>query len=84
MPPVIPRFQFYLQLSLKPLVAYLKQLKDSQSVPDLRQEMLNMVQSANGKVDQCEERIMEHIKKLGERCDGLQDQIKNIESEKSR
>lgn len=29
-PPVIPRFQFYLQLSLKPLVSYLKTLKDSQ------------------------------------------------------
>lgn len=29
-PPVIPRFQFYIQLSLKPLVKYLKVLKDGQ------------------------------------------------------
>ena len=27
-PPVIPRFQFYLQLNIKPLVTYLKELKD--------------------------------------------------------
>jgi len=32
-PPVIPRFQFYLQLNLKPLIIYLKELKDGQSVP---------------------------------------------------
>ena len=57
-PPVIPRFQFYLQLSLKPLVEYLKTLKDGQSVPDLRQEVLNMVQEANTGVDDCEDRVM--------------------------
>ena len=32
-----------------------------------------MVKTANGNVNQCEERLMEHIKKLGERCDSLQD-----------
>lgn len=26
-PPVIPRFQFYLQLNIKPLVTYLRELK---------------------------------------------------------
>ena len=53
-PPVIPRFQFYLQLNIKPLVAYLKHLKDSQSVPELREEVLELVRGANGNVDACE------------------------------
>ena len=51
-------------------------------MPDLRQEMLNMVQSANGQTDECEKRIMVHIKQLGERCNDLQSQIKEIERER--
>ena len=42
MPPVIPRFQFYLQLNIKPLTAYLKELRDGQSVPELREEVLGL------------------------------------------
>ena len=41
-PPVIPRFQFYLQLNIKPLTAYLKELRDGQSVPELRDEVLGL------------------------------------------
>ena len=41
-PPVIPRFQFYLQLNIKPLTAYLKKLRDGQSVEDLREELLGI------------------------------------------
>ena len=41
-PPVIPRFQFYLQLNIKPITRYLKQLKDGQSVEDLKEELLDI------------------------------------------
>ena len=41
-PPVIPRFQFYLQLNLKGVLPFIKALKDGQSVPELRQETLNL------------------------------------------
>ena len=41
-PPVIPRFQFYLQLNIKPLTAYLKKLRDGQSVEDLKEELLGI------------------------------------------
>jgi len=46
-PPVIPRFQFYLQLNIKPLVVYLKELKDGQSVPELREETLGLIKNTN-------------------------------------
>jgi len=46
-PPVIPRFQFYLQLNIKPLVVYLKELKDGQSVPELRDETLGLIKDTN-------------------------------------
>ena len=46
-PPVIPRFQFYLQLNIKPLVVYLKELKDGQSVPELRDETLGLFKNTN-------------------------------------
>ena len=41
-PPVIPRFQFYLQLNIKPLTAYLKKLRDGQSVEELREEIIGL------------------------------------------
>lgn len=41
-PPVIPRFLFYLQLNLSPQVRYLKTLRDGQSVEELREEILNL------------------------------------------
>ena len=41
-----------------------------------------MVESANGQTDESEQRMMVHIKKLGERCDDLQTQIKEIERER--
>ena len=42
-PPVIPRFTFYLQLNLKPIITFVKSLKDGQSVSELRDEALNHV-----------------------------------------
>lgn len=41
-PPVIPRFQFYLQLNIKPLTAYMKKLRDGQSVEELRDEIIGL------------------------------------------
>ena len=42
-PPVIPRFQFYIQLSIKPLFIYVKELKEAQQVHELRAETIEMV-----------------------------------------
>lgn len=50
-PPVIPRFQFYLQLNIKPIVEFLKNLKEEQSVPELREEVLGLVDGANVEVN---------------------------------
>jgi len=35
-PAVIPRFTFYLQARMKPVLDYCKELKEEQSLPDLR------------------------------------------------
>ena len=51
---------------------------------DLRQEMIDLVQSANGNVDKCEQRLMDQIKMLNDRCDNLQTQIKDMKEEKGR
>ena len=53
-PPVIPRFQFYLQLNLKPIVEFCKQLKDGQSVADLRKEVIDMNDETNLNINACE------------------------------
>ena len=53
-PPVIPRFQFYLQLNIKPVVTYLKELKDGQSVPELRDETHGLVNETKENIVQCE------------------------------
>ena len=53
-PPVIPRFQFYLQLNIKPLVAFAKELKEGQSVPDLRKEVIAMNEETNESISACE------------------------------
>ena len=37
-PPVVPRFLFYLQNNIKPLCEYSKELADGQSIPELRAE----------------------------------------------
>lgn len=42
-PPVIPRFQFYLQLSLKPVVEHVKKLRDAQQVHELREETKGLI-----------------------------------------
>ena len=47
LPPVIPRFSFYLQLSLKPMIAHLKMLRDGQSVGSLRDETKSMIETTN-------------------------------------
>ena len=47
LPPVIPRFSFYLQLNLKPMIAYLKMLNESQSVGSLRDETKGMIETTN-------------------------------------
>jgi hypothetical protein len=36
-PAVIPKFLFYLQARLKPVVDYCKELRDEQSLPELRE-----------------------------------------------
>jgi len=53
-PPVIPRFTFYLQLNLKPIIAYAKTLKDGQSVPELRTEALGLIEQAKRGTEACE------------------------------
>ena len=58
-PPVIPRFQFYMQLSIKPLVKYLKFLKDGQQVPELRSETASLVRDTNEELQSCEARLMD-------------------------
>ena len=47
LPPVIPRFSFYLQLNLKPMITYLKALHDGQSVESLRNETKGMNEETN-------------------------------------
>ena len=81
-PPVIPRFQFYLQLNLKPLVVYLKELKDGQSVPSLREETLGLVKETKEEIVSTEQRLMEQVKMLNARCDDLQSQIVVMNKEK--
>jgi len=58
-PPVIPRFTFFLQLNLKPLVSYMKELKDGQSVAELRDESHNLVREANENLKASEKRLLE-------------------------
>lgn len=70
-PPVIPRFQFYLQLNIKPLFTYLKSLKDSQQVDELRSETLSFIDKTNTLMNEKETKLQEQIKLLGERCDNL-------------
>lgn len=77
-PPVIPRFQFYMQLNIKPLVCYLKELKDGQSVPELRKETVAMNEETNQNITDCEKRLMEQVRLLNERCENLQSQITTI------
>ena len=37
-PAVVPRFQFYIQATIRPLVEYLKELKESMTVYELQEE----------------------------------------------
>ena len=53
-PPVIPRFQFYLQLNLKGVLPFIKELKDGQSVPELRQETLDLHAEAKQSISDSE------------------------------
>ena len=71
-PPVIPRFQFYLQVNVKPLFSYLKELKESQQVHELRNESINLVKETNLTVERKEQALKDQIKLMNDRCDDLQ------------
>ena len=72
MPPVIPRFQFYMQLNMKPIIEYCKKLHDSQSVFELRDETLGLIKNANDNTMTTEKKLENKIQQLNERCDDLQ------------
>ena len=61
-PPVIPRFQFYLQLNIKPLFTYVKELREAQQVHELRDESIKLVKQTNTVMDQKEQALLEKIK----------------------
>lgn len=44
LPPVIPRFAFFLQLHIKPMTEYLYELKNGQSIGSLRDETKDLVE----------------------------------------
>lgn len=50
-PPVVPRFLFYLQLNLQPAIAKLKELCSAQSTVELKNEMLKMFDDQQNLID---------------------------------
>ena len=46
-PPVTPRFLFYLQLNLKPITQFVKELRETQTVPELREEVIELDRNTN-------------------------------------
>lgn len=42
-PPVVPRFLFFMQLNMKPVCDFILDLSKSQSVPDLKKEMFDWI-----------------------------------------
>lgn len=74
-PPVVPKFLFFLQNNLKPIAAYCKELKDSQSVADLRSEVQGWVSEAKQDVKDSEARLNTQISTLKTTCADLQKQL---------
>ena len=60
-----------MQLNIKPIVAYVKTLRDGQSVPELRKEVIAMNDETNQNITECEKRLMEQVRLLNERCENL-------------
>ena len=67
-----------------PLVVYLKELHDGQSIPALRREVQAWDITTNQNIRSSEKALVEEIKKLNARCDSLQSQITTINKETSQ
>ena len=84
-PPVVPRFLFYLQLNIKPICEQLTQLLARQSVASLKQETLGWLEEERTKHNAQKEVFEKVNSELQARCDSLQAQIDQMhEQQKAR
>ena len=83
LPPVIPRFQFYIQQYLKPIIRYMKSLHDGISVDSLREETHNLIKEKGETIQTTENRLQNFIDKLNSRCNNLQSQIDDMNNQKA-
>ena len=81
-PAVIPKFLFYLQARLKPVVDYCKELRDEQSLPELREQMLGLNTESKKNLEATDERLMAEINRINEKCQDLQNQIDQTNKER--
>ena len=82
-PPVVPRFQFYIQARIRPLVEYLNLLKKSMTVYELKDETQKNFKKNDVMVNTMEIRLKEQIESLNQRCENLQAQIDKSNQEKA-
>jgi hypothetical protein len=71
-PPVVPRFLFYLQLNVKPVCEYLNGLLTNQSVSSLRTETKSWMEEERTKQNEQKEIFEKVNSDLKDRCDSLQ------------
>lgn len=67
-PPVVPKFLFYLQLNLKPVTQHLMHELKLQTTESLKQELLEMMRLQKVDVEEKKEALMKKDEELNERC----------------
>lgn len=78
LPPVIPRFTFYLQNNLKPMIDYLKKMHDCVDIWDLQQEVKDSLKKENQSLKDTESKLIKRCQELDKRCNNLQEQLDRL------
>lgn len=71
-PPIVPRFLFYLQLNLKPLCDFTKDFITKQTTESLKEEVENWLRKDRADLDSREKKLQDKDERLNNRSDDLQ------------